>query len=122
MVCTRGGLSEPSACFSYSQVRLAVRSELGADAVLAHLGELAANARREGMCEGHHLGRLIDGVAEHVSLVASASLLRLLVFSLLVVTTVYGVGDLSGLAVEAVERPRMSCSPDPCRGGRSRSP
>jgi hypothetical protein len=76
---------------------LAVGAEQRHGAVLAHLGQLEAEAGRERVGEGHHLLGLIGGVAEHVALVTGADLLGL------GVRLGDGLADLHGLAVEAVE-------------------
>ncbi|BAS71861.1 Os01g0323775, partial [Oryza sativa Japonica Group] len=54
---------------------LAVGPEPGAGAVLADLGEAGAELGGEDVAEGHQLGGLVGGVAEHVALVAGADLL-----------------------------------------------
>ena len=57
-------------------LRLAVGAQPLARAVLAHLREAVAEARREHVRERHELGRLVGRVAKHVALVAGANLLE----------------------------------------------
>jgi len=50
-----------------------------ADAVLAHFSELVPDLGGQHVGEGHELGGLVGGVAEHVALVTRANFLGLLV-------------------------------------------
>jgi hypothetical protein len=76
---------------------LSVGAEEGHGAVLAHLGELVAEAGGERVGEGHHLLGLVSGIAEHVALVASSDVLRL------GVVLGHSLADLHRLTVELVE-------------------
>jgi len=75
---------------------LAIWPEERKNAVLAHLGELEANASGEGVGERHELRGLVRRVAKHVALVTGSDLLRLLAAS-----RHRGV-DLNGLSVDVV--------------------
>jgi hypothetical protein len=56
---------------------LAVGPEPGDRPVLAQLGEPVDDPVRQGDRQGHQLGRLVGGVAEHQALVAGADVLAL---------------------------------------------
>mmetsp|Transcript_20976 Transcript_20976/g.66462 ORF Transcript_20976/g.66462 Transcript_20976/m.66462 type:complete len:461 (+) Transcript_20976:322-1704(+) len=77
---------------------LAVGAEPGADAVLADLGQLVADLGGEHVGEGHELGGLIGGVAEHDALVAGANLLELLGAH-----AVDALADVGGLLLKVAE-------------------
>mmetsp|Transcript_21704 Transcript_21704/g.51879 ORF Transcript_21704/g.51879 Transcript_21704/m.51879 type:complete len:409 (-) Transcript_21704:66-1292(-) len=61
-----------------SDLGLAVRTEPGADAILADLSELVAELGCQHVGEGHELGGLIRGIAKHMTLVTSTNLLQCL--------------------------------------------
>ena len=78
----------------HGHLRLAVGAHPGAGAVLAHLGELVANAVGQQVREGHGLLSLVRGVAEHDALVAGANLLGGLGLGLLAKHALRNVGGL----------------------------
>ena len=66
-----------SAVILYRDLTLGVGAQVGQQAALAHLGELAQDEVGQVEREGHVVGRLVAGVTEHHALVAGALLLDL---------------------------------------------
>src|SRR5664279_2831448 len=64
-------LNRPAIAISDADLSLRVRTEPGDASLMAVLGELRREPVREENRQGHSLGRLIRGVSEHESLIAS---------------------------------------------------
>ena len=96
----RAGL--PVLVVLHRHLALAVGTQVGQFAALAHRGQLAAELVRQRDGRGHQLRRLVGGVAEHHALIAGAAGVNTLgdVARLLVDRRDHG----AGVGVEAVER------------------
>jgi len=70
---------------------LAIRAHPLEDTIFAHLGEAVAELSGEPVSEGHQLGGLVRGVAEHVALITGADFLD----GLADVHTLRNIGALS---------------------------
>src|SRR5579862_2003459 len=82
-------------------LRLPVRAQVGQDLGLAHLAQPLREPVREHDRQRHELVRLVDGVAEHHPLVASAlTVERVLVAALLLVRVVDALRDVGRLLVD----------------------
>jgi hypothetical protein len=81
---------------------LPVRAEVGQDARLAHLGEAVGETVGQPDRHGHEVFGLVDGVAEHHSLVAGALAVEVFLGALgpLLVRGVDALGDVGRLGVD----------------------
>mmetsp|Transcript_24426 Transcript_24426/g.58520 ORF Transcript_24426/g.58520 Transcript_24426/m.58520 type:complete len:497 (+) Transcript_24426:101-1591(+) len=84
-------------------LRLAVRAQPPERAVLAHVGELLAQAGRDQVRQRHAVGGLVRRVAEHDALVAGADVQVGLAHRAVGVVTVHAAGDVGRLLVDAHE-------------------
>mmetsp|Transcript_30132 Transcript_30132/g.86786 ORF Transcript_30132/g.86786 Transcript_30132/m.86786 type:complete len:315 (-) Transcript_30132:61-1005(-) len=75
-------------------LRLAIRPQPPEQAALAHVGQCLAQARRDGMREGHAILGLVAGVPEHDTLVAGADIQVLL-------ADMHAACDVGALLVDA---------------------
>ena len=82
-----------------SDLRFAVGAQIVHKAGLAHLGQAHGELVRKGDGQGHKLGRLVAGVAEHHALVARAVLKLAVLAGLGLKRAVNAHGDVAGLLV-----------------------
>ena len=80
---------------------LAVGTEVGQQAALAHLGEAAGHFLRQGDGQGHEFRGLVAGVAEHHALVAGAVFEAVALLAFLELEGLVNAhGDVAGLLVD----------------------
>ena len=88
----------PAVLIGHGHLGLAVGTQIGQQAALAHLGQAAGQAMRQGDGHGHVLGGLVAGIAEHHALVARADVVRVLGAAL--ERVVHAHRDVAGLLVD----------------------